>query len=161
MKTEKSVVVEPARFSDIGALLEIEQAVFVPADGMLTRRSFRRHIQSRHLLLVARGSEPGTEVAGYVLVFVHTRSARIYSLAVHPRYQGRGLARTLLEAVLEALRARPLDAVKLEVRKTNCRARGLYESLGFEVTQTRPDYYGPNEDAICMSRAIRPPASRD
>jgi len=43
----------------------------------------------------------------------------------------------------------------LEVRRSNAAARRLYESLGFEVAATRPNYYvSPAEDALILWRDV-------
>ncbi len=62
--------------------------------------------------------------------------ARILSLAVHPRGQGRGLGKGLMAAALEYLRAQGATCVRLEVRPGNPAARHIYEKIGFrEVGQ--------------------------
>ena len=59
------------------------------------------------------------------------------NVAVHPDWQGRGIAGLLMEAVLEEVVARGGRWVGLEVRADNQAARWLYERLGFrEVGRT-------------------------
>ena len=59
------------------------------------------------------------------------------SLAVFPEYRGRGIARSLISAVRE--RAAPSGKpVGLLVDKTNHRAEGLYDRLGFQTVGDRP-----------------------
>jgi ribosomal-protein-alanine N-acetyltransferase len=71
----------------------------------------------------------------------------ILNVAVHPGFRRRGLARRLIQRLLEGYRG----AVFLEVRQSNLAARKLYHSLGFEVAGVRPDYYSsPGESAIVM-----------
>lgn len=55
------------------------------------------------------------------------------TIAVHPRWQGRGVGRALFEALLrEVVVARPhVSRVELFVRSSNRRAIAFYESLGF------------------------------
>jgi len=51
-----------------------------------------------------------------------------------------------------------LAVCRLEVRQSNQAARKLYESLGFEVTGRRPNYYRVQEgreDAILMAVDIK------
>ena len=71
----------------------------------------------------------------------------ILNLAVQARFRRRGVAVALLRSVI---RARPGE-IFLEVRESNQGARRLYQSLGFEETGTRPEYYEePPEAAIVM-----------
>jgi len=55
----------------------------------------------------------------------------IGNVAVHPDWQGRGIASALMKAALEAISARGGRWVGLEVRTDNRIARQLYEHLGF------------------------------
>ena len=103
------------------------------------------------MLLVARKSRSEPKIAGYILIYVHKLSARIYSLAVHPDFQGHGAAKTLLENALEKLTCTDISTVKLEFRKSNIRLKKLYESFGFKQKVVLEDYYGDHEAAISMS----------
>lgn len=58
------------------------------------------------------------------------------SLAVFPPYRGRGIARRLIEGVQQKGRQAGLP-VGLLVEKTNHRARGLYDRMGFRPEGTR------------------------
>ncbi len=61
----------------------------------------------------------------------------IGNVAVHPAWQGHGIARALMEAALEEISARSGRWAGLEVRADNQHARRLYERLGFrEVGRT-------------------------
>ena len=52
-------------------------------------------------------------------------------LAVLASYRGKGIARTLMMALLERARAEGVPALSLSVEDGNISARGLYDSLGF------------------------------
>lgn len=54
------------------------------------------------------------------------------TLAVHPGWQGQGVGRALLEALIEWARAAPaVSKIELHVRAPNERARALYRAVGF------------------------------
>lgn len=55
----------------------------------------------------------------------------IHDLAVLPEFRGQGVARRLLDAVINEARASGCGRVTLEVRQDNSRARYLYERSGF------------------------------
>jgi ribosomal protein S18 acetylase RimI-like enzyme len=71
-------------------------------------------------------------LAGVVLTScVATGVGHTTQICVMPGYQGRGLGRLLMEASIQALRARRYTAVSLTVTSSNDRAVRLYEQLGF------------------------------
>ncbi len=55
----------------------------------------------------------------------------VSNLAVHPDHRRRGIARRLMEAVVERAEKRGVTWVALEVRGDNRAAKGLYAKLGF------------------------------
>jgi len=76
---------------------------------------------------------------------------QIATIAVHPDFQRRGLARWLLaHGLLEAAKE-GADHAFLEVRAGNKSAQELYYAFGFEAVSERKGYYRDNgEDAIVM-----------
>lgn len=76
----------------------------------------------------------------------------VMTLAVRHEHRRRGYARALVEAAISAYP--DIRHVYLEVRPGNAAAQKLYGSLGFEVTGTRPRYYG-DEDALLMTLDLR------
>jgi len=68
--------------------------------------------------------------------------ARILSIAVHPDYQGKGLARRLCEPALARLDRLGVQVVRLEVRPWNAPAVHLYTSLGFRRVGAMVDSQG-------------------
>ena len=58
------------------------------------------------------------------------RSREVSAVCTHPDFQGRGLARRLMEKVIRIQLARG-DRPFLHVMAENDRARGLYEHMGF------------------------------
>ena len=66
-----------------------------------------------------------------------------------PSHQRRGLAKQVLQCVLDHYQKQDVATITLEVRSRNQAARKLYESLGFKQIASRPDYYPINlDDAI-------------
>ena len=65
----------------------------------------------------------------------------LHVLAVHPDYRGKGLARRLVENVIEQERKVGKKALRLDVIENNTTAEKLYQKLGFQYIQTRTLYY--------------------
>ena len=128
---------------DLEAIIALERRCFGPVDHFSS--ATWRHLlgqaaqRGTSLTLVVRD---GSAVLAAInaLLRSSSRTARIYSIAVDPGQQGRGLARQLFQALMRRLPAR-IDAVSLEVRESNDGARRLYERLGMRMVRTMSGHY--------------------
>lgn len=89
-------------------------------------------------------------VAGYIAAVTRGEAAELVSIAVHPRYRGRGVAGTLLRRVLALLRRDAIEQCMLVVRLANRRAIRLYLAFGFTRVRRVKDYYGRGRDGWRM-----------
>ncbi len=104
---------------------------------------------SRVYFAVAR-DEAG-RVAGYVVAWFVVHEGELANLAVAPDQRRKGIARTLLDAMLNDATGRGVSEVYLEVRESNLAARHLYASRGFQEVGRRRRYYRtPEEDALIL-----------
>ena len=94
------------------------------------------------------------ESGGAVVGFAAATGAFLDQLFVLPAWQGRGVGRALLAAVL----ARGLRPVTLHTSQGNARARAFYERHGFRATGSRPDENGEDIDIIYAFVDPVPPA---
>lgn len=87
----------------------------------------------------------GDEVAGVALCEVTARGVgEISDLSVRPRWRGHGLARALLVAAVQALKARVLEHIRIFTDADDpFGARSLYESIGFRVVTEYIRYRKP------------------
>ncbi len=104
------------------------------------------------------GEEPFkvAEIDGKIVAYLvwrrtFTDEFEILSLATHPDYQRKGLARALVREFCSAHQG----DVFLEVRESNLAAIAFYRALGFRETGVRHSYYGDNDEgAIVMKLHI-------
>ena len=97
------------------------------------------------------------DTIGYGILQVAAGEAHVLNLCVDAVGQGRGVARLLLEHLMETSVRLGADTVFLEVRPSNPKAQALYASAGFNEVGRRRDYYdarGGREDAIVMARSL-------
>ncbi len=100
-------------------------------------------------------AENPDQVIGYVVAREAAGTGEILNLAVDLPHRRRGIARSLLEAALAALRRRRAEEVYLEVRASNEAAQGLYRRAGFVPVGRRRGYYrNPAEDALVLRRSL-------
>lgn len=144
--------VRPARLSDLDALLEIEESAFA---GDRFSRARYRYLLTRANASSVVATEAG-EVAGVMVMLWRRNSQRghLYTIAVHPKFHGKGYGRILMEECIRLSRAKGCDRIVLEVRADNRGAINLYRKFGFEVTETLPNYYEDGGDGYRMVREL-------
>lgn len=88
---------------------------------------------------------------GYCVMRVLGDEGEIQRIAVEPAFRRQGIARKLMDAMVDLARGRGVREMALEVRESNIGARKLYESYGFMQEAVRRGYYhNPAESAIIM-----------
>lgn len=135
-----------AALDDVPRILEIERAAHPHpwTEGMIRDEFGVAHG-------VVRLGEVDGVIAGYVIAWVIVDEVHIQNVAVHPKWQRRGVASALLRSIFEGAMAHGGGRALLEVRASNAGAIALYESLGFEEIGRRRRYYADNgEDAVVM-----------
>ena len=151
--------VEPLTVADLDEVLAIERASFATP---WSRGAFLYELKQNPVARcwVARGSGSAPRVLGYLCLWEISPEIHITNIAVHREWRRRGIARSLLGAILEDARRRHLTTALLEVRPANTEARGLYEDLGFQVIGRRRGYYvDTGEDALLMKADLAPAPS--
>jgi ribosomal-protein-alanine N-acetyltransferase len=100
----------------------------------------------------------GRSSVGFILSRRAADEAEILSVAVARAWQGRGLARRLLDLHLRRLAGLGMRAVFLEVDEDNTPARRLYARAGFSEAGRRPGYYprkaGERASALVLRRDL-------
>ncbi|APX97445.1 ribosomal protein S18-alanine N-acetyltransferase [Natronorubrum daqingense] len=147
VNADEGFSIRPAERADLLAIARIENESFAqpwPYD------AFERFLGSPGFLVALEGGA----VAGYIVADLTDGFGRqlghVKDIAVHPDNRKTGVGSALLSRALAVLAARGADSVKLEVRRSNERAKRLYRQFGFEALRTVPEYYRDGEDAIVM-----------
>ena len=134
---------------DLPGIIEIERLAF---DSPWSLDSFVRELSlpfSR--LIVASNNANGNEwLVGFLCRWIVADECHILNVAVHPQMRRKGIADQLMGHALEEAKARKVQVVTLEVRRSNLAARSLYRKLDFEERRLRRNYYGRGEDALVM-----------
>ena len=95
----------------------------------------------------------GETVAGYIGSQTVMEETDMMNVAVHPDYRRQGIAESLINGLVEQLKAMGSRCLTLEVRASNAPAIALYEKLGFSEIGRRKNYYrNPREDALILRK---------
>lgn len=95
----------------------------------------------------------GEQVVGYVGSQTVLEETDMMNIAVSADFRRKGIARALIEALVEKLREKGSRCLTLEVRISNIPALRLYEYMGFSQVGLRKNYYrNPKEDACILRK---------
>jgi ribosomal protein S18 acetylase RimI-like enzyme len=145
--------IETATEADLADLWRLENACF-DEPRRASRRSLRRSLTSaRQRVRVARLARGGPAAAAAILI-LYPRTLRIYSVAVAPELQGRGLGKALVHDALAVAAAAGAAQVGLEVDALDAALVAWYERQGFATTERLANYYGPGRPALRMKRRL-------
>ncbi len=100
-----------------------------------------------------------TGIHGFAIMQFGDERAHLTLLCVRPAQRRLGIARSLLDWLVQSAQVAGIASIQLEVRADNPGALAFYEHLGFVVTQTVPAYYGGHLAARRMVRVLRPDAA--
>ena len=117
------------------------------------RSSFETRLRQQNDCLVAAD---GDQVLAYAIVACNAGDAELLNIAVDPDSQRQGIARALLETLIDRVASRA-ENLFLEVRVSNLKAIDFYNSLGFVEVGCRRNYYpseAGREDALLMARVL-------
>jgi len=137
--------------ADADAILALERACFtIPWNEQSIRSDLTSNAAAHYWV-----AEQGGLVVGYVGLWRILDEGQIMDVAVLPTYRRRGIARRLLQSLLDDCVAAGVDRLLLEVRSKNVGAITLYEGLGFVREGLRKGYYPDDGDsAVLMGRDV-------
>ncbi len=143
-----NIAIREALHEDLISVWEIEKSCF--AEESFSRRSLA------YLISEANGvfylAEYAGEISAYISLLLNRRynNARIYSIAVAPKFRGNGIAEILMDKVLEFSYQNQIKSIFLEVSVNNNAAISLYKKKGFQEHSLKKNYYKDGSDAYSM-----------
>ncbi|HKH50506.1 MAG TPA: ribosomal protein S18-alanine N-acetyltransferase [Mycobacterium sp.] len=146
-----TVVLGPLTRTDAARCAELEKQLF-DGDDPWPARAFVAELDAKHIHYVAARADDKLVGYGGIARLGRRRpfEYEIHTIGVDAAYQGQGIGRQLLTALLEYADD---GTVFLEVRTDNGAAIALYESVGFVNVSLRRRYYrASGADAYTMRR---------
>lgn len=103
-----------------------------------------------YIVIIAKDTDT---LLGYCVLLCTGEEADITNVCTATAARGKGVATTMLTALLKAGESRGVTEYFLEVREGNEPARNLYTKLGFAEIGLRKNYYEePKEHAVLMKK---------
>lgn len=92
-------------------------------------------------------------LVGYGSIFIVSDEAYVNNIAVLKGFRNKGIAKTIVNKLIDICKLKNCEFITLEVRESNFPAISLYEKQGFEKITIRKNYYSnPVENAIIMTK---------
>lgn len=131
---------------DLQQIAEIEKKIFSKP---WSYKSFEDSLSLPNAIYVVAVNNG--EIMGYCGLYCVLNEANITNVAVKEEVRNKGIGYGMLVQLIDEAKKRGINAVTLEVRKSNDAAIHLYEQLGFESAGIRKGFYElPTEDAVIM-----------
>ena len=145
--------------ADLDALWELENQVF--ATDRMSRRSLRRLLASPSAVAMVARADGAVMGVAVVLFRANSRVARLYSLAVAPKYTGRGIASALLAMAEKIAMRRKCRSLRLEVHERNHGAIKVYRKAGYHEFGRYHHYYQDRGHALRFEKQLADDRSQD
>ena len=147
-KLTENLKIEKMRKEHVEQIAEIEREAFsVPwsRDALL--------VECENELAHFYAALIGEKVVGYFGLHIIINEGYITNIAVGKSHRGQGVAKALMQKMLEISSQHNLCFLTLEVRQSNHPAISLYRRFGFSPEGLRKNFYtSPAEDAVIMTR---------
>ena len=157
---ETDPALSPMSTAQVDAVMAIEVAAY---PFPWSRGNFIDSLAAGYPTRVLYGG--GGELLGYFVAMGGVDEMHLLNITVTPAVQGRGHARTLIDALIALCREQKARELWLEVRAGNERARAMYLHLGFTQVGVRRGYYPASfarrEDAVVMSLKVDASGAND
>jgi ribosomal-protein-alanine N-acetyltransferase len=142
------LVIRKMTVDDVPAVVDLDQKSFsLP----WPERSFRFELTDNPASRCWVAELDGN-IVGMIVVWLIVDEAHVATIATHPDFRRKGIAKRLLSHALQKLMEQGARSSFLEVRESNLAAQEMYRKFGYEETGRRRRYYKDNdEDAILMN----------
>lgn len=138
-------MINKGKISDTKELSILENKIFDNKSFPISKSSFYYHIKNNHLFTY----KTNNKITGYILWLKRKNYFRLYSLGIDKEFQGKGIAKKLLDYSFKVLKDK---SYMLEVKCDNNKAISLYKKYGFNVKKVLKNYYPDLKDAYQMKK---------
>ena len=90
----------------------------------------------------------GNEIVGFAGIKVVLEQADIMNIVTKKNCRNKGIGSLLLKSLIDICKDLNVSSIMLEVDENNLSAIHLYKNFGFEILNTRKNYYGMNSALI-------------
>ena len=135
--------------TDIDAVMAVDSAAFADAWQETTFCEELDKDYSHYFVCETDG-----EISGYAGIWCIYETAELMRIATVPGLRKRGIAKELMQTILDRAKGCGCERMMLEVRRSNTPAQELYKKFGFDEIGIRKGYYN-GEDALIFEKEFK------
>ncbi|MDZ7806709.1 MAG: GNAT family N-acetyltransferase [Gracilimonas sp.] len=141
--------------TDLEPILEIEKSAF-PVFQQSSKRTLQLSLRSnfQQVWLAECDNEHHLEICGVLILYIHKKTLRLYSIATSQGHQGKGVGDALLKQAEDVAGLSGFERISLEAEAGNKKLIEWYRKRGYEVVELITDYYADGVDAYKMIKII-------
>lgn len=144
------MIIRRAEPKDLAQIVLIEGLCF-PEDTAFPPGMFAYLIRYSIALVAC---EPEELVHGFIIGYASGSAGAVYTLDVHPHFRRLGIAKELIRALEEELKAEGAKAVRLEAAVEKPETMELYRKAGYRERELVRNYYGRGKHAVRMWKTL-------
>ena len=133
-----------ANYEDLDLIVDMEKQCF--EDKAWNRQMIESDFEKRSNYVICYTNDD--EPIGYLAFLDLDTECEILRIGVRKQFRKQGNARAMLEFLFDYCIDNNKEKIFLEVSSLNHVAINLYKKVGFNLINTRKNYYGPGEDAL-------------
>ena len=99
-------------------------------------------------------SEQEARPAGFCMLSIGDGIGEVVAVAVDPLWQGQGIGKQLMQAIVEDARGMGLTLLVLKTATRNLSAQGMFRRIGFEETGRMAGFYAGGQTAVGMRKRL-------
>jgi len=139
------VKVEMANLGHLNDIYRLEKSLF--SIEAYSLNSIKQELSNPNRIYLAATDE-NEKVLGYAGVNLLDDFAELIKIGVNKNFQNQGIAKIMLKELVCKLKQTNKSRLLLEVNKSNFSAVNFYINAGFELINTRKNYYKNGGDAL-------------
>lgn len=150
-----SLSIRKSSLGDLLFLEELEQQSF-PEFQRNSRRGLLLSLSSPFQeVWIVEKTVSDSKPVGCMVLFLYKKSIRLYSMAILPEYQNKGVGSFLLKHVFNVAAAKNKKKIILEAYSENKKLIEWYQKSDFKIVKTVKDYYKTGKDCVKMEYTFK------
>tara|TARA_B100000700_G_scaffold137441_1_gene153399 strand:- start:141 stop:596 length:456 start_codon:yes stop_codon:yes gene_type:complete len=133
------------------ACIELDQKSL---KGLWTRSQWEKELSDPMRVCFGVSDHGNNSLIGICSSWLAFDELHLTSIAVHPFYQRRGIAKFILSELIRHSESKKIKLIHLEVKEKNVPAKALYKSMGFKVKRKRSNFYKDGSNALVFVKEL-------